>query len=83
MPVPHERFQGTEEMRGLHFVLGFQTDRIGIELPFRISCAWLGITAVWLCLVIWGVGSRNWGIAIALAQVVAASISIIIAAAQQ
>lgn len=65
-------------MRGLHFVQGLQTDRMSIELPFRISCAWFGIAAIWLCLVLWGVGGGDWGIALAFAQVVAASISIII-----
>ena len=72
-----------EQMRGLHFVLGFQKDRIEVELPFTVSCVWLGVAAVWLCLIFWGVGGGDWATAFAFAQVVAASISIIIARAQQ
>lgn len=63
-------------MRGLHFVLGLQRDRIRIELPFRISRAWFGISIIWLSLVLWREGGGDWGTAFAFAQVVAASISI-------
>ncbi|KAK4194497.1 hypothetical protein QBC40DRAFT_344098 [Triangularia verruculosa] len=83
LPLPHQRFQGTVRMRGLHFVQGLHADRISIELPFRVSCAWFGIAAIWLCLVLWRVGGGDWGIALAFAQVVAASISIVIARVQQ
>ncbi|KAK3373053.1 hypothetical protein B0T24DRAFT_249435 [Lasiosphaeria ovina] len=63
-------------MRGLHFVLGLQKDRIRMEAPFRISCAWVGIAIIWLCLVLWRGAGGDWGTALAFAQVVAASISI-------
>ena len=83
LPLPHQRFQGTVRMRGLHFVLGLQKDRMRIELPFRISCAWFGIAVIWLCLVLWRAGGGDWGTALAFAQVVAASISIAIVYVQQ
>ena len=78
LPLPHQRFQETVPMRGLHFVLGWQKDRIRIDLPIRISCAWLGTAFVWLCVVLWRGEGGDWGTALAFAQVVAASISIII-----
>lgn len=65
-------------MRGLHFVLGFQKDRIRAELPFKVSCAWFAIAVIWLCVVLWMGGGGDWGTALAFAQVVAASISIAI-----
>ena len=69
-------------MRGLHFVLGLQKDQMRIELLFRTSCAWFGIV-IWLCLVLWRVEGGDWGTALAFAQVVAASISIVIVYVQQ
>lgn len=77
LPLPHRRFQETVQMRGLHFVLGLRKDRMRIELPFRISCAWGGIAVIWLCLVLWRGGGGDWGTALAFAQLVAASISIV------
>lgn len=82
LPLSYELFQQTVQMRGLRFVLGWQTDRL-IELPFKVSCVWFGISAIWLGLVLWGWGGGDWGIGFAFAQVVAASISIVITLAQQ
>lgn len=65
-------------MRGLHFELGLQKDRMRAELPFKISCAWFGIAVIWLCAVLWRGGGGDWGTALAFAQVVAASFSIAI-----
>ncbi|KAI8623052.1 hypothetical protein F5Y19DRAFT_460064 [Xylariaceae sp. FL1651] len=78
LPLPYQRFRGSVRLRGLHFVLGWQKDRMKIELPFRISCAWFGITVIWLCVVLWKEGGGDWGTVLAFAQVVAASISIVI-----
>jgi hypothetical protein len=78
LPLPYQKFQETTWMRGMHFILGWQTDRMHIELPFRVSFAWFGIAFVWLSLVLWrGVGG-DWGTAFAFAQVVAASVAIIV-----
>ncbi|EWY79565.1 hypothetical protein FOYG_17311 [Fusarium oxysporum NRRL 32931] len=78
LPLPYQKFQGTAWMRGIHFILGWQTDRMHIELPFRVSCAWFGVASIWLSLVLWrGVGG-DWGTAFAFAQVVAASVAIIV-----
>ncbi|KAI0880727.1 uncharacterized protein GGS22DRAFT_182051 [Annulohypoxylon maeteangense] len=82
LPLPNQKFRGTVRMRGLHFVLGLQKDRMRIELPFRISCAWFGVAFIWLCLVLWRWGGGDWETALAFAQVVAASISIVIVCAQ-
>ncbi|CAH0051998.1 unnamed protein product [Clonostachys solani] len=82
LPLPYELFRGTDQMRGLRFVLGWQTDRM-IEIPYRVSCVWFGIAAIWLGLVFWRVGGGDWGIGLAFAQVVAASIAIVIASVQQ
>ncbi|XEV01629.1 hypothetical protein FSHL1_006916 [Fusarium sambucinum] len=78
VPIEGERFQCTTWTRGLHFVLGWQTDRIRAELPFRASCASLAVALIWLCLVVWRGAGGDWGTAFAFAQVVAASFAITI-----
>jgi hypothetical protein len=78
LPLPYQEFRCKEWRRGLQYVLGWQTDRIRIELPFRISCASLAIALVWLCLVVWKGAGGDWGTAFAFAQVVAACFAIVI-----
>ncbi|KAG8362427.1 hypothetical protein FVEN_g153 [Fusarium venenatum] len=78
LPVQPKEFEGEEPMISLHFVLGWQTDRIHTELPFGVSCALLAVAFIWLCLLIWRGAGGDWGTAFAFAQVVAASFAIVI-----
>ncbi|KAH6705791.1 hypothetical protein EV126DRAFT_412840 [Verticillium dahliae] len=78
LPRMNQEFHGTVRMRGLHFVLGWQKDRMRVELLPRISAAWSGFAIIWLCLVLWRATGGDWGTALAFAQVVAASLSIVI-----
>jgi hypothetical protein len=66
----------------MHFILGWQTDRMQRELLFKVSFAWLGIASIWLSLVVWRGLGGDWGTAFAFAQVVAASVAIIITCVQ-
>jgi hypothetical protein len=54
-----------------------------VELPCKITSAWFGIAVIWFCLILWKGEGGDWGTAFAFAQVVAASISIVIFYAQQ
>ncbi|KAG8673778.1 hypothetical protein FPOAC1_007097 [Fusarium poae] len=78
LPVPDEEFQGTTWTRGLHFMLGWQTGRIYAELPFRLSCVSLAVALIWICMALWRGAGGDWGTAFAFAQVVAASLAIVI-----
>lgn len=78
LPLPYQKFQETTEIRGMHFILGWQTDRMHGELPFKGSFTWFGIASIWFGLVLWrGLGGDR-GTAFAFAQVVAACVAIII-----
>ncbi|TXB98774.1 hypothetical protein FocTR4_00012378 [Fusarium oxysporum f. sp. cubense] len=80
MPLPYGDFRGTDWMRGIYLALGWQTDRI--EIPFRVSCFLLMICFIWFCAILWRGGGRDWGTSFAFAQVVAASIAIVISYAR-
>lgn len=82
MPLPYGDFRGKDWMRGIHLVLGWQTDRMYIEIPFRVSCFLLMICFIWFCAVLWRGGGEDWGTSFAFAQVVAASIAIVISYAR-
>ena len=70
-------------MRGLQFVLRWQSDRIKVQVPFMATCAWLGIALVWLCLALWKGTGSDWATALAFAQVVAATVSMVLLAVEQ
>jgi hypothetical protein len=78
MPVMNESWTGTSAVRALHFVFGFQMDRIRLEVPFLASVGGLGIGVIWLAVLVSKGAGADWSMALALAQVVAASISIVI-----
>ena len=65
-------------LRAFHFVFGWQTDRIAVELPFFISVGLLGVGIVWLAVMLLRGGGADWNTAFAFAQVVAASIAILL-----
>ncbi|KAK0616666.1 hypothetical protein B0T14DRAFT_523591 [Immersiella caudata] len=77
-PVMNELWTGNTAVRALHFVFGFQMDRIKMEVPFLVSVGVLGIGVIWLAVLVSKGAGVDWGMALALAQVVAASISIVI-----
>jgi len=70
--------QISQQLRGLHVVLGWQRCRIIHEMPFHMSLAWFLIASVWLCALVARFGSGDWNMALAFAQVIAASFSILI-----
>ncbi|PTD07681.1 hypothetical protein FCULG_00007204 [Fusarium culmorum] len=53
LPLPNQEFRCTAWRRGLQFALGWQIDRMCVELPFRASCTALAVALIWLCVVIW------------------------------
>ncbi|KAK0753009.1 hypothetical protein B0T18DRAFT_395806 [Schizothecium vesticola] len=65
-------------VRAFGFVFGWQMDRITVELPFSISVGLLGVGIVWLAVLLSKGGGADWNIAFAFAQVVAASIAILL-----
>ena len=65
-------------IRAFHFVFGWQMDRITVELPFFISVGLLGVGVVWLAVLLSKGGGADWNTAFAFAQVVAASIAILL-----
>jgi hypothetical protein len=65
-------------IRAFHFVFGWQMDRIAVELPFFISGGLLGVGIVWLAILLSKGGGADWNTAFAFAQVVAASIAILL-----
>lgn len=65
-------------MRGLQFIVGWQIDRMSAGLPIRISFASFGVVLIWLCVAIWRGGLGDWNTAFAFAQVIAASVAIVI-----
>jgi hypothetical protein len=64
--------------RGFRFEMGWQTDRMAVEVPFPAACAWFGIAVIWLCILLGKVKQGDWGVALGFAQVVAASIAIMV-----
>ncbi|EXM26126.1 hypothetical protein FOTG_07147 [Fusarium oxysporum f. sp. vasinfectum 25433] len=82
MPLPYGDFRGTYWIRGIHLALGWQKDRMYIEIPFRVSCFLLMICFIWFCAILWREGGGDWGTSFALAQAVAASIAIVISYAR-
>lgn len=82
MPLPYGDFRGKDWMRGIHLALGWQTDLVYIEIPFRVSCFLLMICFIWFCAILWRGGEGDWGTSFAFAQVVAASTAIVISYAR-
>ncbi len=78
MPERTKRWAGGPPVRGLHIVLGWQKDRILLELPYQTSIGVLGVGIVWVTVLLSTGNGADWAIALAFAQVVAASISILL-----
>jgi len=51
--------QISQQLRGLHVVLGWQRCRIIHEMPFHMSLAWFLIASVWLCALVARIGSGD------------------------
>lgn len=78
LPMGNETSQWTGiPIRALHFVFGWQMDRITVELPHVLSVGVFGVGLVWLAVLSLKGGGADWGLAFAFAQVVAASIAIL------
>lgn len=83
VPLPYKRFnEHMTWIRGLHFTLGWQTDRIKVDLPWRVLAVWLGIAIIWLCVILGKGAGADWGTAFAFAQVAAASLALLVAFAR-
>ena len=78
MPELHQPYDRTDELRGLHFILGWQFDRMTRELPMRIALVWLGFAVVWLCVLAWGGHTGDWSTAMGFGQVIAASVTLVV-----
>lgn len=78
VPRALERLRDMPQLRGLRFVLGWQKDRMMRQIPVHISCTWLGFSVIWLCVLLWKGEIGDWGAAFGFAQVVAASITLVI-----
>ncbi|KAI1847018.1 hypothetical protein JX265_006786 [Neoarthrinium moseri] len=78
VPQRNEPFCHGKPLRGLQLTSGWQKERMVVELPFKAACTWLGIATVWLCVLLIREERGDWDLALALAQVVAASVAILI-----
>lgn len=76
-PKRHERYDRTDIVRGLQFVVGWQFDRMLDELPKPILYLWLVLAGIWLCVAIWAGQTRDWDTALAFGQCVLASVTLI------
>lgn len=65
-------------VRALHFTLGWQMGRIGLELPYLVSVGVFSVGVVWLAVLVSRGAGADLTTSLAVAQVVAASISILI-----
>lgn len=74
----NEPWKETTPIRALHFVFGWQMDRIKLELPYLASVRVFGIGLVWLVVLLSRGAGFDWNGALALGQVVAASVAILI-----
>lgn len=70
-------FQRTDELRGLHFALGWQTDRLYHDLPRNAAWLYLGIITIWLGVLMWVQPAGDWSTAMAFGQLIAACISLL------
>ena len=66
----------------LTFSLGRQTDRLFYELPRNASRVYFGLVVVWLSVLLWAQPKGDWNTAIALGQLVAACISVVVSHAR-
>ena len=77
MPETNQPYDRTDELRGLHFTLGWQLDRMARELPVRIALVWLGFAVTWLCVIAWGGPTGDWSTAMGFGQVIVASVTLV------
>lgn len=77
IPSMNQRWDGETPIRALHFVFGWRMDRIQLELPYLVSIKVFGIGLVWLVVLLSRGAGFDWNVALALAQVVAASVAIL------
>jgi hypothetical protein len=77
VPERQHRYNRTDEIRGLEFVLGWQLDRIACILPFNIAWTGLGLAVIWLGVAAWAGPTRDWATAMAFGQLLAASLSLL------
>lgn len=78
VPQAHQRYDRTDELRGLQFVLGWQLDRMACELPTHIAWSCLGLAMTWLCVIAWAGPTSDWATAMAFGQLIASSISLLL-----
>jgi hypothetical protein len=78
IPSMNKPWNGKTPIRALHFAFGWQTDRIKLELPYLVSVGGFGIAIVWFAVLVSRGTGFDWNGALALGQVVAASVTILI-----
>lgn len=78
VPVYEEKYDCTEEFPGIQIILGWQLDRIVDEVPVAAAWIWFGVAVVWLFVIVWGGSTGSWQLSIALGQLLAASLALLI-----
>ena len=78
IPSVNKIWNGGTPIRAVHFVFGWQMDRIKLELPYLVSIGLFGIGIVWLSVLLSRGAGFDWSGALALGQVVAASVAILL-----
>ncbi|KAH7130098.1 hypothetical protein B0J11DRAFT_243963 [Dendryphion nanum] len=78
VPIHQEKYDCTEEFPGIQIILGWQLDRIVDEVPAAVAWMWFGVAAVWLFVIVWGGSTGSWQFSIALGQLLAASLAVLI-----
>jgi hypothetical protein len=66
----------SEKLPGIEYVLGWQTDRMLDELPVHVIRMWFILALIWVGVIVFGV-VEGWSLAVAIGQLVAASVALL------
>jgi hypothetical protein len=77
-PQLNQPYDQTDTVRGIEMVMGWQIDRMKLEVPRFIAWAWFSLAVIWLCVIVWGGRTSDWSTAMAFGQLLAACVGLVI-----